>query len=191
MEPNNNDDAARRTVPTARLLAALAAVGAALVLAACGGGGSSDSTSTAAQAADGGQSSANSEKAVKYSQCMREHGVTNFPDPKNGRLTLRAGPGSGIDPNSATFKSAQDACQSLAPSGAQVAGGGDAVRDSVLKFARCMRENGVPGFPDPQVSGGRVTMQPGAGVDPNSAAYKAAQSKCSPLLSGATQGSAP
>jgi hypothetical protein len=48
-----------------------------------------------------------------------------------------------------------------------------------------MRRNGVPNFPDPHVSGGRVTSQlAGSGIDPNSDAFKAAQAKCSGLLSG-------
>jgi hypothetical protein len=191
VEPKPSNVEAGRMKRTLKPLAALAAVGATLVLAACGGSDSSDS-STATTGGGAPSSSASSNEAVKYSQCMREHGVTNFPDPQNGRLTLRAGAGTDVDPNSSTFKSAQKACQSLAPSGAQTsAGGSNAMQASVLKFAECMRKNGVRNFPDPQVSGGRVTMQPGAGVDPDSEAFKAAQSKCSSLLSGATQGATP
>lgn len=174
----------RTRVPAKLLALALALVAAAAALAACGGGDSQNTTSTASAGAGGSSPTANSDKAVKYSQCMREHGVTKFPDPVNGRLTLRAGPSTGIDPNSATFKSAQKACQSLAPSGTQTPGGNSAVQSSVLRFAKCMRENGVPDFPDPQVSGGRVQIQPGAGVDPNSEAFQTAQAKCSSLLTG-------
>jgi hypothetical protein len=55
------------------------------------------------------------QRALKFSQCMRSHGVPKFPDPQigNGRIGIRIGPGSGIDPNSAQFKSAQQACQKL------------------------------------------------------------------------------
>ena len=52
--------------------------------------------------------------ALAMSRCMRAHGVTNFPDPKfeGGKVTLgiRGGPGSGLDPNSPTFRRAQEAC---------------------------------------------------------------------------------
>ena len=61
------------------------------------------------------------EKALKFSQCMRTHGVPNFPDPEfshgGGAVGLRigskkGGPG-GIDPNSPQFQAAQKACQSI------------------------------------------------------------------------------
>jgi hypothetical protein len=50
---------------------------------------------------------------LQFSQCMRAHGLTNFPDPQfnsgGGRLLFRGG-GSGLDPNSPAFKQAQAAC---------------------------------------------------------------------------------
>jgi hypothetical protein len=52
--------------------------------------------------------------ALKYSECMRSHGLPNFPDPtesSNG-ISLRL---SGVDPNSSQFRAAQTACRSLAP----------------------------------------------------------------------------
>jgi hypothetical protein len=55
-------------------------------------------------------------RALKYSQCMRSHGLPNFPDPTesaNG-IGLRL---HGIDPNSSQFQAAQTACRSLSPSG--------------------------------------------------------------------------
>jgi hypothetical protein len=59
--------------------------------------------------------SANRRNAMlKFSQCMRAHGVTNFPDPTfsgNG-IRLELSKQSGIDPNSPTFKAAQNACGS-------------------------------------------------------------------------------
>ena len=135
------------------------------------------------------------DQGVKYSQCMREHGVKDFPDPVNGRIMLRAGPGSDMDPNSATFKAAGEACRSLQPAGAQQAGGAGGGGDAALAFSKCMRENGVPKFPDPQVDGGKVTMAlgPDSGIDPNSAAFKQAQAKCGDLMGGGgpAQGTTP
>jgi hypothetical protein len=56
---------------------------------------------------------------VKYAQCMRAHGVPNFPDPHtaNGGIGVPSGIGfdmSGIDQNSPQYRSADQACQSLA-----------------------------------------------------------------------------
>ncbi|MFB4311501.1 hypothetical protein [Actinomadura sp. GTD37] len=53
-----------------------------------------------------------------FSKCMRDHGVAKFPDPKpDGRMLLKAGPGTGLNPESAEFKAAQKACDKLAPGG--------------------------------------------------------------------------
>jgi hypothetical protein len=60
------------------------------------------------------------EGALKFSACMRSHGVPNFPDPEfrhsGGGVGIRiGGKGSGIDPNSPQFKAAQKTCQSDLP----------------------------------------------------------------------------
>jgi hypothetical protein len=52
-----------------------------------------------------------------------------------------------------------------------------------VRFASCMRSNGVPNFPDPSTSGNSVSVG-GSGVDFASPAFKAAQSACSHLLGG-------
>jgi hypothetical protein len=159
-------------------------VAAALAAAGCG----EDSTDGGDGGASGGSSAAASDgsnRAVKYAECMRENGVPEFPDPENGQLTLRAGPGTGIDPNSAEFKAAQEACQDLAPQGGQ-AGGAQSSRlqAQVLEYAKCMRNNGVPNFPDPDFSGGGVAMQLPQGVDQNSPQFQSAQQACQDVLSG-------
>jgi hypothetical protein len=56
------------------------------------------------------------QKALKFSACMRSHGVPNFPDPQvssrpGGGVAVRiGGQGSGLDPSSPAFKAAQQAC---------------------------------------------------------------------------------
>jgi hypothetical protein len=53
---------------------------------------------------------------LKFSQCMRAHGVKKFPDPtSNGQLQINDK--SGVDPTSPQFQAAQRACQSLNPAG--------------------------------------------------------------------------
>ena len=59
------------------------------------------------------QEAAGNAKALRYSQCIRSHGIADFPDP-NGQGTLTINEGSGdLNPNSARFKAAEKACQSL------------------------------------------------------------------------------
>jgi hypothetical protein len=73
-------------------------------------------------------------QALKFSQCMRAHGVAKFPDPStgNGRISIKVGRSSGIDPSSPQFQAAQKACQSFsgAPKTGPPAGGGSASKGS-------------------------------------------------------------
>jgi hypothetical protein len=162
----------------------LAVIAASIVVAGCGGDSSDDNG--AAASGGSGPSGASSDAAVEYAECMRENGVPEFPDPKNGQLTLRAGPDTGIDPNSPEFQAAREACQSKAPQGG-LAGGGQPsgeMQELILQFAKCMRKNGVPDFPDPDVSGGTVRMQLPPGLDQSSPQFQAAQQECQTVLQG-------
>src|SRR5882757_10257291 len=122
-------------------LAALAMV--ALIGAGCGGNDGNGGGNTTA---------ANQEKAVKFAQCMRENGVSQFPDPDaSGNLTIDGVlNGSGIDSNAPAWQQAIDACKDLQPPG--FTGGGErsaGEQEAALRFAQCIRENGVEDFPDP------------------------------------------
>ncbi len=55
------------------------------------------------------------------------------------------------------------------------------LQKDLLKYAQCMRANGVPSFPDPSASGG-FTLS--GGKNPSSPAFKAAQAKCQRLIPG-------
>jgi hypothetical protein len=60
--------------------------------------------------------------ALRFSRCMRAHGIPNFPDPSvktsggSVSVTIRMKAGSGgIDPHSPQFQAAQQACSSILP----------------------------------------------------------------------------
>ncbi|HEV8462436.1 MAG TPA: hypothetical protein VGQ38_17175 [Gaiellaceae bacterium] len=55
--------------------------------------------------------------------------------------------------------------------------------DKAVKFAECMRNNGVHGFPDPDASGALTIdgVLNGSSIDPNSAAWKNAIGACKTL----------
>ena len=58
-------------------------------------------------------------QALKYSACMRAHGLPSFPDPtvSNGGIELRLG-GTGVPgPNSPQMQAATKACRPLQPGG--------------------------------------------------------------------------
>ena len=61
---------------------------------------------------NGAGGGSNTSQAVKFAQCMRSHGVPNFPDPvAGGGISIPAG----VDPNSPQFQSAVQACQAELP----------------------------------------------------------------------------
>jgi hypothetical protein len=91
-------------------------------------------------------------KAAKFSDCMRDNGVKQFPDPDaSGELTIDGVlNGSSLDPDAPAWKTAIAACKDLQPSG--FTGGGKRTpkqQSASLRFAQCIRENGVTDFPDP------------------------------------------
>jgi hypothetical protein len=60
---------------------------------------------------------------LKFSECMRAHGISDFPDPKtsgNGvglHIRINGGGSSDLDPNNPLFQRAQTACQRYLPGG--------------------------------------------------------------------------
>src|SRR5262245_10886222 len=98
---------------TWRMLRPLAGLVLVLAAAACagsndGGGVATAGTPGVARSSGGAASGlSQQEKALKFAQCMREHGVPmNDPDP-NGGMGLQLG-GPGVDP--AKIQAAQQAC---------------------------------------------------------------------------------
>lgn len=119
-----------------RLRTVGAVVLAALIGAGCGSGASPDTAGDAKGAAR--------DKAVRFSACMREHGVPHFPDPDpSGDFDF------GIDVSPAVWQRALDACKALRPPGSFSAQRSPEQQSGALAFARCIREHGVHDFPDP------------------------------------------
>jgi hypothetical protein len=135
----------RLTPPRARLLIAAALLSGVLV-AGCGGSstGPTDGASTSA-------SGSAVESGVAFSKCIRSHGVPNFADPKVSGQTVRMGSPRTIEPPA--FQSAAHSCQRLLPKGAPgpEPPSGQA-QAQMLEVSACMREHGIPGFPDPSTS---------------------------------------
>ena len=120
--------------------------------------------------------------ALTYSQCMREQGVSNFPD-ADAQGRIRISPPGSIDPNSAEFQAAGEACRELAPPGWGESNADPGDAETLLKFTRCMRQNGVADFPDPDPNTGvRNLFGRGSTLDPNDPKLKAALESCEGLL---------
>lgn len=161
------------------MVAALASL--ALLTAGCGGTDSGGqgvanvggSTSATAQGGSGDGD------ALKYAQCMRENGLPDFPDPKDGGGGI-LGEGSGIDPESQEFKDAEAKCKQYLPNSGQPGQGDDPwSAEDKLAYAKCMRENGVPKFADPGADGNFPPIIKGGDVDPESPEFQKAEKICS------------
>jgi hypothetical protein len=135
-----------------RPLVALALAGLiVLVSAGCGSTASSESgTATSTGAASSTTSSGDDtkltarDKAVKFAECIRAHGVTDFPDP-NEKNQFEYG----VSVTPAVWKQATAACKDLQPPGTLSAKRTPKQQSASLRFAQCIRENGVKDFPDP------------------------------------------
>ncbi len=171
------------------LLAPLAML--ALIIAGCLGApastGSSDGNTNAATApaGAGGDNTATPtahEQAVKFAECMRNKGVKEFPDPNaSGAFTIdEIANGSAVDTNSAAFKQAMTACKDLQPPGFTGNKRSPEQQAAGIKFAQCIRDNGVPDFPDPDPNGPLVDTNriPSAGRSGGMSALRAAMTKC-------------
>ena len=95
------------------------------------------------------QASATVDAAMKYAQCMRSNGIASFPDPVDGTFKLKVEKGGELDPDTTAYKTAADACKQYAPAGMAGSNQNGTQQAQMLKFAACMRDNGVKNFPDP------------------------------------------
>ena len=57
---------------------------------------------------------------LALAQCIRGHGVPNFPDPGQSGQGAAPGNGGAINPDSPQFQAALSACQHLLPAGVHV-----------------------------------------------------------------------
>lgn len=164
----------------------LGLLAAALALAACGGSNPPSSST-----------SAHVEDAVKFSKCMRENGVKDFPDPKvsaNGGTELSFN-AAGVAPK--TMEAAQQTCQHFQEEGEEAAEASPQQKaeseEAVQEFAKCMREHGIE--VKTKVSpGGGVSVGVGAGgakggSHGESPALKAASEACQGLMPGSSSSS--
>ena len=177
------------------------AVVLAMAVVSCSGGsnpptvahlGSSPTTTAAPPSGGPGPlSGADMAKMEAYSQCMRTHGVSSFPDPQSGPngggFAIRANSGSGLDPNSPTFQSADKACKDLLPNKGVPKPLTAAQQQAFLTWAACIRAHGIPNFQDPKFSGGgvQISLSGGAGLGGGkgpSLIFQAAQKACASKL---------
>lgn len=156
----------------------LASVSCAVIVGACGSSNSK---------ASGSSRAANSNLAL--AECMRAHGVPNFPDPTRGSggegFSINSSPGSssltvdGITFSGPAFQSAVKTCK-LFGGGSSPPAISESQKLGMTAKARCMRKHGAPSFPDPTfpASGGVQSGGLGPGENPRSPAVQHAAKAC-------------
>ena len=160
-----------------RSLALLAVVPAVFGLAACGGtaddGVASANGGTQKPAASPSASLDPHEAALKFAQCMRQHGV-QVDDPKGNddRISVKFKKGSG---SRAKLATANKACQHFLAAGGRGMNPNDPqARDRLLKYTKCMRDHGID-IEDPKPGHAIKMPAPGEG---SRAKFAAAQKAC-------------
>jgi hypothetical protein len=84
------------------------------------------------------------DQGVKFAECIRHNGAGDFPDPNAAGEFVY-----GVSVSPAVWQKAVEACKDLQPPGALSTKRSPEQQQVGLKFARCIRDNGVQDFPDP------------------------------------------
>lgn len=155
----------------------LVAVALVLTLAACGDDGAdgvataSGSKGTDSGSAQGQEQVDDEEARRQFAECMRKNGI-DMPDPQPGERPMMQ-----LKGDRGKVEAAMKECRKLLPNGGEFKPGAEDL-ESMRQMAKCMRENGVEEFPDPDPNGGGIRIQRGSGIDPDDPEFRAAQEKC-------------
>ncbi len=183
-----------------RRLAAGGLVLLGLALAACGSQQASPPVAHVARSTGTSIPSGPTNAALVATRCLRQHGLPDLPDP----VVVPSGPAKGqiaLDkPALATYPSsvidrataACSAAMAQLPSGPNSVSSAQQLQD-LLAFAHCVRNHGVPNFPDPNSQGGFNLAGTGINGHQLTPAEIAAARTCLPTAHGQvhipTQGS--
>lgn len=155
------------------------------VTAACARNGTNDPQVASAQTG-GPKASASASPApsddpdapLKFSRCMREHGLPWFPDPSGGKLSVVVPKGF----DNKKMDAAQEACKQFMPNGGSSGKPSAEDLEMARNMAKCMRANGVPNFPDPDPDGGIAIDGSKVGTGPGDPTFDKAEQACSKYI---------
>ena len=117
--------------------------------------------------------------ALKYSQCMRDQGLTWFPDPgADGGLKVSVPEGT----DQAKIDKAEATCKASLPGGGKAVPMSAADLDKIRKASQCMRDKGFTKYPDPDANGGITIDSKVLGVEPEDPAFQKARQECQKYL---------
>jgi hypothetical protein len=169
-----------------RPLGALALVALiSLISAGCGSSAPSETGTASSTGTGGSKNATDQEKAVKFAECMRNNGVSDFPDPDaKGEFEY------GVSVSPAVWTKAVDACKDLQPPGSLSSERTPKQQTASLRFAQCVRDNGVEDFPDPANGEPLINTYkiPSSNRPGGMTILNAATQKCRDLLAEAAAG---
>jgi hypothetical protein len=131
-------------------------------------GGATPTASTSAAATK------DEDAPLKFAQCMREQGITWFPDPKEGRLEIKIPKGQDKE----KIDAAMEACKKYAPNGGEPEKMDPERLEQARQRSQCMRDNGVTNFPDPDPNGRMHINGDKLGMTPDDPTFKKAEEAC-------------
>ncbi|MCL2395375.1 MAG: hypothetical protein FWC87_11895 [Acidimicrobiaceae bacterium] len=150
-------------------------------------GTSGASTTTGSGSGDpASNEAARQAQELQLAQCMRSHGVPNFPDPGTTGGLIQAIARAGIDANSPSYHAALQACRQYTGVGNMTPAQRAADNAKGVEFSQCMRSHGVPNFPDPTTgpTGAPAINLGPEHIDPSSPAFQAANQACERMVPG-------
>lgn len=126
-----------------------------------------------ASAAAGGSSD------LKFSQCMRDQGLSWFPDPDaNGGLKVSIPNGT----DQSVVDKAQEACKEYAPGQNQSGTVSEEDLAKLRQVAQCIRDQGFANYPDPDSNGSTQIDSKKLGVEPDDPAFQKAMQECAKYM---------
>ena len=116
---------------------------------------------------------------LKYSQCMRDQGLTWFPDPgPDGGLKVSVPDGT----DQSKVDKAEQACKAYAPGARQNGPISADDLNRLRQMSQCMRDHGFAKYPDPDAKGGIRIDQKTTGISPDAPGFEKAAQECRKYL---------
>ncbi|WP_262845835.1 hypothetical protein [Sphaerisporangium corydalis] len=117
---------------------------------------------------------------LKFSQCMRDQGLTWFPDPNaQGNLGVHAPEGA----DQGKIDKAEEACKAYSPWESRQGRPISAEDlDKLRKVSQCVRDHGFAKYPDPDANGSIKIDSGAAGFEPDDPAFQKARQECDKYL---------
>jgi hypothetical protein len=116
---------------------------------------------------------------LTFSQCMRDQGLTWFPD-RDANGGLKVSVPDGVDQS--TFDKAEQACKAYAPGANRSGPISDADFAKLRQMAQCIRDHGFAKYPDPDANGSINIDSKELGVAPDDPAFEKARQDCQKYL---------